>query len=160
MIRKATVADAAAIASIYNYYILETVITFEVEAISEADMALRIEQISAKYPYLVYEEEGKVVGYAYVGEFRGRFSYRFTGESTIYLNPRSSGKGVGFALYGQLMKEARKQKLHAIMAGITLPNAASQRLHEKLGFEKVGHFREVGYKFDRWLDVGYWEYLF
>jgi phosphinothricin acetyltransferase len=150
--------DAGDIARIYNPYILNSVITFEEIPVSEATIAGRIEEkVSAGYPYLVLEVEKKVAGYAYAGVWRTRAAYRNTVESTVYLEQGLSGKGYGTLLYQALIEELRKKEFHVVLGGITLPNPASVALHEKMGFKKVAHFYEVGYKFDRWLDVGFWQ---
>jgi phosphinothricin acetyltransferase len=156
MIRFVTPSDPIAIAEIYNYYILNTTITFEVEPVSPEEIAGRIGKYSQIGPYLVYEDKGEVIGYAYVSRFRERKAYEHTVESTIYLRNGSGGKGVGFELYSELLSQV-SPKYHAITAGIALPNDASIRLHEKCGFKKIGRFSEVGRKFGKWIDVGFWQ---
>ncbi len=156
MIRTVTPSDAPAIAEIYNYYVLNTIITFEMEVLTPEEIARRIEKYLKFGPYLVYEENREVVGYAYLSTFRERKAYENTVESTIYLKNGLSGKGIGFQLYSELFSQAAS-KYHTFVAGISLPNEASVRLHEKCGFTKVGHFAEVGRKFDRWIDVGFWQ---
>lgn len=157
MIRKVELKDAKAIVDIYNYYILNTNITFEVETLKEEDMKERIQKIMKKYPYIVYEDKGQVLGYAYLGEFKSRAAYRFSVESSIYLDINSKGKGIGKKLYEEILELAKGYDIHTIIAGITIPNEASIGIHEKLGFKKVAHFEEVGYKEGKWLDVGYWQ---
>lgn len=157
MIRKVELKDAKAIVDIYNYYILNTNITFEVETLKEEDMKERIQKIMKKYPYIVYEDEGQVLGYAYLSEFKSRAAYRFSVESSIYLDIKSKGKGIGKKLYEEILELAEGYDIHTIIAGITIPNEASIAIHEKLGFKKVAHFEEVGYKEGKWLDVGYWQ---
>ena len=156
MIRIVTPPDALAIAEIYNYYILNTIITFEMEVVTPEEIAARMEKYLSVGPYLVYEVHGDVVGYAYLSNFRERKAYENTVESTIYLKNGSGGQGIGFQLYSELLAQAAL-KYHTVIAGISLPNGASVRLHEKCGFRKVGHFAEVGRKFDRWIDVGFWQ---
>jgi L-amino acid N-acyltransferase YncA len=156
MIRFVTPSDATVIAEIYNYYIANTIITFETEPVAPEEIAARIEKHSQVGPYLVYEDKGEVVGYAYVSRFRERKAYEQTVESTIYIKNGSGGKGIGFNLYSELLFQAAL-KYHTITAGISLPNEASVRLHEKCGFRKVAHFSEVGRKFGRWIDVGFWQ---
>ena len=158
MIRPATERDADAIAGIYNHYILNTVVTFEEEPVSPEDMSERIGVVSAaSLPWLVAEEQHKVVGYAYAGKWSGRCSYRYSAESTIYLDPQATGRGIGRRLYEVLIDELRGSGMHVAIGGIALPNDASIALHERLGFRKVAHFGEVGFKFGRWIDVGYWQ---
>lgn len=157
-IRPATASDSAAIARIYNHYILNTVITFEEEAVSSEDMAQRISEVSAaSFPWLVAEQADAVVGYAYAGKWKGRCAYRYSAESTIYLDPAITGRGLGTKLYEALFSNLREAKMHTVLGGIALPNPASIALHEKFGLRKAAHFSEIGFKFDRWIDVGYWQ---
>jgi phosphinothricin acetyltransferase len=158
-IRDATPRDADAICRIYNYYIAETVITFEEEQIDATEIATRIDKVqSVGMPWIVLEEEdGAVLGYAYAGEWRGRCAFRYTVETTVYLDHQAGGRGYGTRLYEALIERLRATKIHTLVAGIALPNEASVALHEKLGFTKVGHFTQVGWKLNRWIDVGYWE---
>ncbi len=156
--REATVADASAICDIYNHYVLGSTITFEEAAVSVEVMRGRIADLAAhRYPWLVCEVEGQVVGYAYASAWRTRPAYRYSVESTIYLTEGQCGRGLGAALYSDLIARARGLGYHRMMGGIALPNEASVTLHERLGFRKVAHFNEVGWKFERWIDVGYWE---
>lgn len=158
MIRRATGSDVAAITGIYNHYILHTVVTFEEEPISATEMAARMDATeSAGLPWLVAEQNGRLLGYAYAGKWSGRCSYRFSVESTVYLDPSATGRGHGTRLYQALLGVLRDQSRHVVIGGIALPNPASVALHERLGFQKVAHFREVGFKFNRWIDVGYWQ---
>ena len=157
MIRSAQPSDAEAICEIYNYYVLNTCVTFEEEVVSADEMRKRIKTILEKYPWVVYEQEGEVIGYAYASEWKSRCSYRYSVESTVYLKQGSQGKGIGSSLYLSLLDLLDKKEVHAIIGGIAQPNEASVALHEKFRFEKVAHFKEVGYKFNQWIDVGYWE---
>lgn len=156
-IRKANPADAAAVAEIYNYYIKNTHHTFETEPLSAEEMRNRIADISENYPFLVAEEDGEILGYAYAAQFRLRQAYAYSAEVSIYVKNAAKQKGIGTRLYMQMFHELAETDVHAIVAGISLPNDASVRFHERLGFTKVAHFREVGYKLGRWIDVGYWE---
>lgn len=159
-IRAVTAADAPRIASIYNHYVRETVVTFEEEPVPDAEMARRIVETSAAYPWLVLEADGALVGYANGSSWKRRAAYRHAAESTIYLAPESCGRGFGRPLYLALLAEMRGRGLHCAIGGIALPNPASVALHEKLGFATIGCFREVGWKFGRRIDVGYWELIF
>lgn len=161
MIRHASDADAAAVAAIYNPYVLSTAISFEEQPVSTHEIAYRMKQVlESQLPYLVLENaQSEVVGFAYAGKWRVRDAYRYSVETSIYLDQATSGQGLGGALYGALLNQLRAAKIHAAIAGIALPNQPSVALHEKLGFEKVAHFREVGFKFDRWVDVGYWQLI-
>jgi L-amino acid N-acyltransferase YncA len=159
-IRPATAADAEAIARIYNHYIAHTIVTFEEEAVDAAEMARRIADVqAASLPWLVVEDEGGIQGYAYATKWRPRRAYRFSAEVTVYLAPDESGRGLGTLLYTHLIAALRARDFHALIGGIALPNDASVALHEKLGFRKVAHFEQTGFKFDRWIDVGYWELI-
>jgi len=100
-----------------------------------------------------------LLGYCYASKWKGRCAYRYSVESTVYLSPDATGKGIGSKLYGTLLAELRQRQFHTVIGGIALPNPASVALHEKLGFEKVAQFRQVGNKFGRWIDVGYWQLL-
>lgn len=158
MIRDATQDDANAIASIYNHFVINTSISFEEAAVAEPEMARRIADIQAAgLPWLVIEEDDAVAGYAYATKWRVRHAYRYSVESSVYLPPEKSGQGLGTLLYTALLDRLRDSNHHLVIAGIALPNDGSIALHEKFGFEKVAHFKEVGYKFNRWTDVGYWQ---
>ena len=157
-IRPAATEDAGSLARIYNFFVRETIVTFEEEAAPDAEMAARLRQVEeSSLPWLVAEESGVLSGYAYATPWKGRRGYRFSAEVTVYVDQARGGRGIGSALYEHLLPALRARGIHAAMGGIALPNAASVALHEKLGFEKVAHFREVGFKFGRWIDVGYWE---
>ncbi|MEK6806146.1 MAG: arsinothricin resistance N-acetyltransferase ArsN1 family B [Pseudomonadota bacterium] len=158
MIRPAVASDAAALAALYNPYIEKTVITFEEQPITPVEMAQRVEEVrAASLPWLVVEAGGPIAGYAYASKWKGRCAYRYSVESTVYLDAQQTGKGLGTQLYRALLDELLRQKIHAVIGGIALPNEASVKLHERLGFKKVAHFPEVGFKFGRWVDVGYWQ---
>jgi phosphinothricin acetyltransferase len=158
-IREIRPDDAAAVRDIYGHYIAQTVATFEEEPVAVEEMRRRIGEVSAKFPWLVAEEDGELAGYAYATSWKSRSAYRNTVESTVYLRAGLTGRGIGSALYAELIDELRRRGVRCVIGGITLPNAASVALHEKLGFEAIGRFREVGFKFGRWLDVGYWQLL-
>lgn len=158
-IRPATSADAAAICDIYNHYVRTTSISFELEQVSVAEMAQRIEDISAQFPWLVYQEQERILGYAYASPWKPRKAYQHSVESSIYLAPGSGGKGIGVQLYQTLFGLLKECAVHAVIGGIAMPNVASVALHEKMGFVKVAHFNQVGKKFDQWIDVGYWQLL-
>ena len=159
-IRMANVEDAAVIAAIYNPYIADTCVTFETEPVQAAGMAARItEVLDAGLPWLLAEDAAGAAGFAYASKWKGRRAYRFSVESTVYLHRDHTGRGIGRALYGRLLEEIRARRMHTVIGGIALPNAASIALHERLGFRKVAHFEQVGYKQDRWIDVGYWQLL-
>jgi L-amino acid N-acyltransferase YncA len=158
MIRPVRASDAEAICRIYNHYVLHTVVSFEEEAVAPEEMARRIESVAAaRLPWLVLEEEGRLIGYAYATPWKTRPGYRYAVESSVYLEAPAGGKGYGSRLYAELLAELRRRPLRTVIGGIALPNEASVRLHEKLGFRKVAHFERVGWKCGRWVDVGYWQ---
>ncbi|MDR2246593.1 MAG: GNAT family N-acetyltransferase [Treponema sp.] len=159
MIRPVTPEDAAAICGIYNYYIENTTVTFEEEAVPVPVMENLINTVTAKYPWLVYEEGEELLGYACVHPWHKRSAYRFTVEDSIYLGRGQTGRGLGKALLARLLEEVWKLDAHALMSVIACPNEASTALHERFAFKPVGCFAQVGYKFGRRLDVGYWELL-
>jgi phosphinothricin acetyltransferase len=160
VIRAATEHDAEAIVRIYNHYILNTIITFEEAAITAEEMAARMREVwSASFPWLIAEQNGVVLGFAYASKWKGRCAYRYSAESTVYLDPAYLGQGFGSQLYAELLDILYTGSIHAVIGGIALPNAASVALHERFGFSKVAHFEEVGFKFDQWIDVGYWQAL-
>lgn len=158
-IRPVTVADAAAICEIYNHYVLTTTISFELEPVPTVEMAGRIEEISAQFPWLVYEEEGRIVGYAYATKWKARKAYQHSVESSVYMAPDTGGRGIGSQLYRELFARLKERGVHAVMGGIAQPNPGSVALHEKMGFVKVAHFAQVGRKFDQWIDVAYWQLI-
>lgn len=159
-IRDASVEDAEPFASIYNHFVLTTSISFEEAEVPAIEMAGRIADVQAAgLPWLVAEKDGVVAGYAYATKWRVRHAYRFSVETSVYLAPVHAGKGIGTALYEALLARLREGGYHLAIGGIALPNAASVALHEKLGFEKVAQFNEVGFKFDHWTDVGYWQLM-
>jgi phosphinothricin acetyltransferase len=174
-IRSAAGDDAAAIAGIYNHYVRHDIATFELDAVDAAEMRTRIAAVQAHgLPWLVLEERaveehaveqraveyrGAVRGYAYATPWRTRAAYRHSVESSIYLAPDAAGRGFGRRLYQALLAALRPLEVHAVIGGVSLPNPASVALHERMGFRKVAHFSEVGRKFDRWIDVGYWQLI-
>lgn len=152
-IRVAKVEDARDLLAIYAPYVRETAITFETEVPSVEEFEGRIAAIQAIYPYLVAEVDGELVGYAYAHAYYGRAAYAWTVEVSIYVDQKAGGKGVGNALYDALEEELRKQGIRQALACISLPNDASIFFHQKRGYEQVGHFHKVGYKFDQWHDI-------
>lgn len=159
MIREATMQDSPAIAAIYNWYIENSTITFEEEAVEPGDMAQRMVVADQSRPWLVLEIDGEILGFACAELWRQRSAYRFARETSIYVHEQHFGKGYGRQLYEQLINELRQTPIHVVIAGIALPNDRSIELHKKLGFEKVGQFSEVGKKFGEYLDVSYWQLI-
>ena len=159
IIRKAHVSDASSIQAIYAPVVADTVISFEEVPPDKEEMERRIAAISSAYPYLVAEEAGRVLGYAYTSQHRTRSAYRSSIDVTVYVAGDAHRRGIGRALYVELLTAAAERGYHAAFAGIALPNDASVGLHETMGFRLVGIYREVGRKFDRWHDVGWWQRL-
>ncbi|MDR1177821.1 MAG: GNAT family N-acetyltransferase [Spirochaetaceae bacterium] len=159
MIRTVSLEDAGAIVFIYNYYVKNSPATFEEIPLSARDMAARIRTVGENYPWIVWEENGEILGYAYMHRYHERAAYRYTAEDSIYIRAGCEGRGIGRALLENLINAARKMEIRVLLSIITVPNEASVGLHEKFGFKKAGQFHEVGYKFGQWLDVGYWELL-
>jgi L-amino acid N-acyltransferase YncA len=159
-VRVCVPADGAAIARIYNHYIAATVVTFEEGPVAADEMIRRIVEVTARHPWLVWEEAGEVVGYAYAAPWKSRSAYRHAVESAIYLDHAMTGRGTGTRLYAALIAELRAMGVHCVVGGVSLPNAASIALHERLGFTRVGEFREIGFKLGRWVNVGYWQLVF
>lgn len=157
-IRPVEPTDAAQIAEIYDHYIKTSVATFETESVDAAQMEKRIgETLAGNYPFLVAEEADGICGYAYGHQFRARAAYRHSVEISVYIKEGFGGKGIASLLYERLFQEISAGDFHAVIAGISLPNEASVRLHEKFGMTQVAHFKEVGFKFDKWIDTGYWQ---
>ena len=158
-IRNAGVKDAAAIQAIYAPIVERTAISFEDAPPAAAEMARRIVRTLEAYPYLVAAREGQLLGYAYAGPHRVRPAYRHSVDVTAYVAEAARRQGVGKALYGALLAALADAGYHAAFAGIALPNPASESLHKAVGFELVGTYREVGFKFGRWHDVAWWQRL-
>jgi phosphinothricin acetyltransferase len=156
-IRAATLADAAGVASIYNWYVANTVITFEVDPVDPAEMERRMASTLAAHEWLVLERAGELLGFAYAGRFRERAAYAHATESTIYLRNGLQGQGLGRPLYAELIRRTFARGYRHLVGVIALPNPASVRLHEALGFLKVGHLVRIGRKLERWIDVGHWQ---
>jgi phosphinothricin acetyltransferase len=159
-IRTAAAEDGAMLAGIYNYYVDHTVVTFEEAPVSAADMSARVSEVTtAGHPWLIAQGSGGICGFAYADRWKGRCAYRYSVETTVYLEPAAVGRGIGTALYAALIARLTELGCHAMIGGIALPNAASVALHEKFGMRQVAHFPQVGFKFGRWVDVGYWQRL-
>ena len=160
-VRPVRIDDVDQITSIYNYFIANSHATFEIEPLNTAEMMRRLSEcLDDTYPFVVYEgERSELIGYAYGHQFKSRAAYRHSTEVSIYVRPDCQGQNIGTSLYEVLLSTIKQMNFHTVIAGISLPNDASIRLHEKFGFEKVAHFHEVGSKFDRWIDVGYWQLL-
>ena len=152
-IRPANLADAQAIQAISAPYVEKTAITFEYEVPSVQEFEKRISNTIERYPYLVAEEDGQVLGYAYASTYYARTAYDWTTELSIYLNEDARGRGLGSQLYGALEEELEKRGFLRFLACIAVPNEASIAMHEKRGYILVAHFPKVGYKFEQWHDI-------
>jgi phosphinothricin acetyltransferase len=147
--------DAAACAAIYEPYVRDSVSSLEEEAPDTAEMTRRIEAVSASYPWLVAEDAGTIRGYAYAARHRTRAAYRWAVDAAVYVDDAHRG-GIGRSLYEPLLDLLARQGLRVVCAGITLPNDASVALHESFGFQPVGVYPRIGFKQNRWWDVGWW----
>jgi phosphinothricin acetyltransferase len=156
-IRLATTSDAEAIAEIYAPYCDATVISFEETAPSSEEMARRITTIGATRPWIVLEDDGGVVGYAYASPHHDRAAYRWSVSTAIYISREHHRRGAGRALYTTLFALLRALGYHQATAGITLPNPASVGLHSAFGFAPVGVYRRIGFKMNGWHDVGWFQ---
>jgi len=156
-VRAATADDAAAIASIYEPYVVASIVSFETQPPDAAEVAQRIAEAGELYPWLVAGEDGEVLGYACAAAFRSRAAYRFTVETTVYVADGAHRRGIGTLLYRALLPVLEAQGFAQAIAAITLPNEASVRLHEALGFRQVGTYEKVGFKFREWRSVGLWQ---
>jgi L-amino acid N-acyltransferase YncA len=160
IIREASEADLPVLLAIYNHVILNTtaVYTYEPQTL-EARKAWYADKLKSGYPVFVAEEEGLVVGFSSFGPFRAWPAYKYTIENSVYVTEEHRGKGIGKLLIRPLIESARTKGFHAVIAGIDASNDASIRLHASVGFLEVAHFRQVGYKFGRWLDLKFMELL-
>lgn len=156
-IRQATSKDAAQILEIYSPFCGDSGVSFEVRPPTIEEMESRIDNTTKRYPWLVCERGGLILGYAYAGPYRQRAAYRWAVEVTVYVRDGSQRKGVGRALYTVLFCILRLQRFHKAYAGTTLPNPASVGLHKAMGFEPVGVYRGAGYKAGKWHDVAWWQ---
>ena len=157
IVRLAGPADAGAVAAVYAPYVTDSFVSFETEAPDEAEMRRRIESGAGLYPWLVAEVDGGLAGYASASAFRPRAAYRYAVETSVYLDRDQIGRGLGRALYERLLDLLERQGFAQAIGAISLPNEASVRLHEALGFAPAGVYRQVGWKCGRWLDVGLWQ---
>lgn len=153
LVRDATPADAADCADVYAPFVLGSPTSFEVVPPSARDMSERIAQAQREHAWLVAELDGIVVGYAYATQYRDRAAYAHVCESSVYLSPSATGRGLGRALYAALLERLRELGYEVVIAGIVLPNAASRGLHVAMGFEHVGTHPRIGHKFGQYWDV-------
>lgn len=157
VVRPFAARDVAPSNVLTNHFIVNTTVHFAYEPATDADFEAMWTRAAVDYPWLVAEVGGEFAGYAKATRWRDRAAYARTAETTVYVTPAQHGRGVGRAVYSALLAELRRQGFRTAIGGITLPNAASVRLHESLGFKFVGTFRGVGCKFGQWHDVGFWQ---
>lgn len=160
MIRKFEIKDIESILEIYGYYCLNSIFTFDIQIPEKGTFKKQLLEIQSNYPFYVYEKEGTVVAYAYASKWKNKDAYNKTAEITIYVKDGEHRGGIGYRLYGELLSTMKTNDFHAAIACITLPNHPSVVFHERFGFQKVGHFKEVGFKFYKWIDVGFWQLNF
>ena len=153
MLRPATAADVPAMLAIYAPYVTDTAVTFEYDPPTEAEFAARFARITANYPWLVLEEEGRILGYAYADRAFEKAAYAWCADMTIYLAPEAAGQGRGKALYLALEEALRRQGIVILYALVTASNALSLRFHAALGYREIGRLDASGWKFGRWHDV-------
>ncbi len=158
IIRKVSDSDVNSIVQIYNHYIATTTISFEEDPVTYTEMAQRVNKVlDSGMPWYVAEEDGEITGYAYAGQWKARSAYRFTVEPSIYVAVDKTGKGVGSMLYRKLLETLKEMGIKNAVSSIALPNQSSVALHERMGFQKVGEFSNIGFKFERQISVGYWQ---
>ena len=156
-IRPAERRDAAACAALYNYYIVNTTVTMELEAVTEEAFARRIESVTAEFPWLVWEEDGEILGYGYLSRFHERAAYRFTCDLSLYVDRGARGRGIGAALLEALEKKAQELGFCHMISLITTENAPSAAFHEKHGFKKAGEIPDIAFKHRRWMGLMYYK---
>ena len=149
--------DVKACLDLYNYYVLNTTCSFEEAEVTFEDFSARVKKIGAKYPYIVAEIDGKVLGFAYVHEFAVRSAYRFAVELSLYVEREARGKNIGSALLQEILKRCKKAGFTQVISIITAENEASCAFHERKGFKFVGEVEKVGYKFGKWLNIKYYQ---
>lgn len=156
MIRMLQPEDIASCLAIYNWYIRSSTATFETEPLTEETFRKRTESVMGKYPWIVFEENGKVLGYAYLSPFHERSAYRFTCDISVYVDRHCTGTGCGSRLMEAILSLAEKDGYYLAVSLITEGNAASEALHEKYGFRKAGTLHDCGYKAGKWLGVSWY----
>lgn len=152
-IRLARQEDAAALLAIYRPYIMDTYITFEWDDPGEEAFANRIASALSRYPYLVYEEDGRILGYAYAGQQMDRTAYDWNAVLSIYVDQSERSKGIGPKLYGALLDLLQRQEVRHVYALISAPNPPSEAFHAKMGFDRLALFPQMGYKFGSWWGI-------
>lgn len=159
MVRDVILSDAKRIHEIYNKYVEDSWATFQEQPLTLEEIEAQIQRIIKNFPWIVYQENDQIVGYTFADKWREKTAYRYTVETSIYLDPEYLGKGIGSTLKEAMITELKERGFHCVISAISLPNPASIAMCEKFGFQKVGHLKEIGYKFDEWIDIGYWQLL-
>ncbi|TXE12001.1 N-acetyltransferase [Seonamhaeicola algicola] len=159
MIRVFREEDTQQLLEIYNYYVQNSVATFDDKPLSYNVFFDKLKTINLEYPFFVFEESNTLLGFAYASKFRPKPAYQNTVESTVYIKHTAHGKNIGTQLYQALLQALKQNKYHTVLGVLTLPNEASVKLHEKFGFKKVAHLKQVGFKFDQWQDVGMYQLI-
>ncbi|MCF7569296.1 N-acetyltransferase family protein [Sabulilitoribacter arenilitoris] len=157
MIRPVHIEDAQSLLNIYNYYVINTAVTFDIEPITLKTFIKKLNVLKKDYPFIVFEENNTILGYAYGSRFRPKPAYDYVVESTVYVKYDTHGRQIGTQLYAELLKLLKKENFHTVLGVLTIPNDASIKLHERFGFKQVANLKEVGLKFGKWLDVGIWQ---
>ncbi|WP_242206312.1 GNAT family N-acetyltransferase [Aestuariivivens insulae] len=157
MIRPVHINDAQDLLDIYNYYVLNTAVTFDIAPLSLEAFQKKMNTINATYPFLVFEDDKGILGYAYGSRFRPKPAYDHVVESTVYVKHDAQGKHIGTQLYAELIKQLKQAQYHTVLGVLTIPNDASIKLHEKFEFKQVAELKEVGFKFNTWQTIGIWQ---
>ena len=156
-IRPVIAQDIMAVCALFNFYVQNTTHTFALETSTEAEALEKMQRIVADYPFLVAVQDGQLLGYAHLNRYRSRAAYNHVAETSIYIQPSHQGHGIGTRLYKALLDQAPQHQVFEVIGVIALPNEASERMHQNLGFHKVGVFPRMGYKFNKWIDTAYWQ---
>jgi L-amino acid N-acyltransferase YncA len=160
LVRVANLDDAERICAIYNHYVLHAAATFEESPVSREDMRGRIQEVQQQLFWLVYEDEAHgVIGYAYAGKWKPRAAYRYSVETSVYIDADHHGRRIGKALYAELLTRLRGTNVNSVVGGVAGDNPASFALHESFGFRRVAHFEQIGHKFGQWIGVTYFQLL-
>lgn len=158
--RRVTIQDAARICEIYNYYVLHTTVTFDTEIFTLEMMENKIRSVlDGGYDYWVYEQDGKIVGFCHLNQWKPRNGYRFTAEISIYVDRDYLCHGIGKGMMEYLITHVDRQRIHTILSCISLPNTPSVRVHERFGFRQAALYKQIGFKLGEWRDVGYWQLM-
>lgn len=160
VMRRVAIQDAERICEIYNYYVLNSTVTFDTEPYTLKMMENKIQSLmNGGYDYWVYEVDGLILGFCHLNEWKPRRGYRFTAETSIYVDKDFIGRGIGVVMMKHMLENVNKEKIHTILSCISLPNDSSVRVHERFGFQLAGLYKQIGFKLGEWRDVGYWQMM-